>query len=196
MEKTIILIGFMGAGKTSVGKTLAQKTGLKLLDTDKLIEKQERTTISHIFETQGEEAFRTAETNLLKSLLEKKSIAIISVGGGLPLKEENQTLLKKLGLVVYLRIQPDTVLKRLKGDTTRPLLQGGDVKQKVTALLTYRAPIYQKAAHITIDADHKTLNQIAEEILTQGGTQKNEPISLKRPQPKLPRNPRKRNLRN
>lgn len=167
MEKTIILIGFMGAGKTSVGKTLAQKTGLKLLDTDKLIEKQERTTISRIFETQGEEAFRTAETNLLKSLLEKKSAAIISVGGGLPLKEENQTLLKKLGLVVYLRIQPDTVLKRLKGDTTRPLLQGGDVKQKVTALLTYRAPIYQKAAHITIDADHKTLNQIAEEILAQ-----------------------------
>lgn len=167
MEKTIILIGFMGAGKTSVGKTLAQKTGLKLLDTDKLIEKQERTTISRIFETQGEEAFRTAETNLLKSLLEKKSTAIISVGGGLPLKEENQTLLKKLGLVVYLRIRPDTVLKRLKGDTTRPLLQGGDVKQKVTALLTYRAPIYQKAAHITIDADHKTLNQIAEEILAQ-----------------------------
>lgn len=167
MEKTIILIGFMGAGKTSVGKTLAHKTGLKLLDTDKLIEKQERTTISHIFETQGEEAFRTAETNLLKSLLEKKSVAIVSVGGGLPLKEENQTLLKKLGLVVYLRVQPDTVLKRLKGDTTRPLLQGRDVKQKVTTLLTFRAPIYQKAAHITIDVDHKTLNQIAEEILTQ-----------------------------
>lgn len=174
MERNIILIGFMGAGKTSVGKKLAQKTGLPLLDTDKLIEQQEKTTVSRIFETRGEEAFRKAETDLLKSLLKKKESVIISAGGGLPLKEENQTILKKLGLVVYLKIQPDTVLKRLKGDTTRPLLQGGDVKERVTTLLTRRAPIYQRAAHITIEADYKTLNQIAEEITTlytiQGGT--------------------------
>lgn len=167
MEKTIILTGFMGAGKTSVGKTLAQKTGLKLLDTDKLIEKQEGTTISRIFQTQGEEAFRKAETNILKSLLKTKEPAIISVGGGLPLREENQTLLKNLGLVIYLQIQPSTVLKRLKGDTSRPLLQGGDAQEKVTTLLTQRAPIYQKAAHLSIDVDNKTLNQIAEEILLQ-----------------------------
>ncbi len=171
MEKTIILTGFMGAGKTSVGKTLAQKTGLKLLDTDKLIEKQEGTTISRIFQTQGEEAFRKAETNILKSLLKTKEKtkepAIISVGGGLPLREENQTLLKNLGLVIYLQIQPSTVLKRLKGDTSRPLLQGGDAQEKVTTLLTQRAPIYQKAAHLSIDVDNKTLNQIAEEILLQ-----------------------------
>ncbi len=154
----------MGAGKTSVGKTLARKMGLKFLDTDRLIEKQEGMTVSRMFETRGEEAFRRAETNMLKSLLDREGKAVLSAGGGLPLKEENQVLLKKLGLVVYLQVQPDTVFRRLKGDTSRPLLQGGDAKEKITRLLAFRAPVYKKASHMFVDVDNKTLDEIAEEI--------------------------------
>ena len=90
MGNDIILIGFMGAGKTTVGKALAKKMGLELLDTDSLIEEQAGVTISEMFETQGEAAFRAAETKMLERLLDRQSRAVISVGGGLPLREENR----------------------------------------------------------------------------------------------------------
>lgn len=167
MEKNRILIGFMGAGKTSVGKALAKRLGIGFLDTDKQIEKQQGMTISRMFEIQGEEAFRKAETKLIRSLLAREDAMVLSVGGGLPLREENQVLLKKLGVVVYLQVQPDTVLKRLKGDTSRPLLKGEDVRERVTSLLDSRGPIYRQAAEILVDTDHKTPDEIAAEIIRQ-----------------------------
>jgi len=165
MKMHIILIGFMGAGKTTVGEALAKQLGVRLLDTDQLIEEQAKTTISRIFETQGEEAFRRAETEMLRtlSLIEEK--AVISAGGGLPLREENRNLLKNMGTVVFLKVQPETVLRRLKGDTTRPLLQGEDAKKKVEDLLAYRIPLYQEAAHMAVDVDDKGAEEIAREIL-------------------------------
>lgn len=164
MKKHVILIGFMGAGKTTIGKRLSRKLGVSLLDTDRLIEEEENTTISRIFETKGEEAFRQAETRMLKTLAKCEDKAVISVGGGLPMREENRKILKETGTVVYLRVQPDTVLKRLKGDTARPLLQGGDAQKKVRTLLNDREALYQEAAHITVDVDDKTVGQIAAEI--------------------------------
>lgn len=165
MGNHIILIGFMGAGKTTVGKALAEEKGLELLDTDSLIEAQAGMTISKMFETQGEEAFRAAETRMLEKLLDRQSRAVISVGGGLPLREENRVLLKKLGTVVYLQVQPDTVLARLKGDTSRPLLQGGDAKERVNSLLEYRDPFYKMASHVVVNVDGKKAGEIAGEII-------------------------------
>ena len=176
MGKSTILIGFMGAGKSSVGRALARRSGIPLLDTDKEIERKQGMTISRMFETQGEESFRKAETEFIQSLLAREDAMVISVGGGLPLREENQVLLRKLGTVVYLQVQPDTVLRRLRGDTARPLLRGGDVRERVEHLLWQRAPIYRQAAHMVVDTDHKTPDEIAAEILTMNGGGSCEPF--------------------
>lgn len=164
MKKNVILIGFMGAGKTSVGKTYAKRHKLPLLDTDQLIEQEAGMTISRIFAEQGEAAFRAAETAVLQRLLAETDHAVISVGGGLPLLEKNREVLKQLGTVVFLRVQKGTVLKRLAGDTTRPLLMGENVEERVRKLLAYRNPLYEQAAHRIVDVDGKTLGQIADEI--------------------------------
>lgn len=164
MKENMILIGFMGAGKTSVGKAYAKRYGIPLLDTDQLIEQEAGMTISRIFAEKGEAAFRTAETAVLQRLLAETDHAVISVGGGLPLLAANREILKQLGNVVFLRVRKETVLKRLAGDTTRPLLMGDHVEEKVQELLAYRNPLYEQAAHVTVDVDGKTLRQIVDEI--------------------------------
>ena len=163
----IILIGFMGAGKTTVGNVVAERLNQPLFDTDQLIEQQAGMSISKIFEVYGENEFRRLETEMLKENLSASKDWVLSVGGGLPLKEENRGLLKKMGIVVYLRVKPDTVLQRLRGDKSRPLLQGGDVKQKVESLLRQRGSIYEEGADIVIDVDGKAPEDIAQEILTK-----------------------------
>lgn len=164
MKHNIILIGFMGAGKTSIGSAYAQAHGCPLLDTDQLIEEEAGMPISQIFSSKGESAFRAAETAVLHRLLADTDHAVISVGGGLPLREENRRLLSRLGTIVFLRVSRDTVLKRLKGDTTRPLLQGGDTCEKVDKLLAERNLIYEKAAHLLMDVDDRTLDQLVAEL--------------------------------
>lgn len=164
MKDNIILIGFMGAGKTSIGNCYSQKQGRPMLDTDHLIEEKAGMEIWQIFATQGEDAFRVIETEVLKSLLAGTDRAVISAGGGLPLRADNQELLKQLGTVIFLRAARDTVLERLAGDTSRPLLQGEDKAQKVDDLLAYRNPVYERVADVVIDVDGKTPQQIAGEI--------------------------------
>lgn len=166
MGTHIILIGFMGAGKTTVGRWLQRKTSWPLLDTDQLIEKEAGMTISQIFETQGEEEFRRLETETIRSLICREEDWILSAGGGMPLKEENRQLLRQAGAVVYLKVCAGTVLRRLKGDTTRPLLAGGDRKKKAEALLNLRGPVYESAAHITVETDDRRPEDIAEQILS------------------------------
>ncbi|MDO4268307.1 MAG: shikimate kinase [Eubacteriales bacterium] len=164
MRDCIILIGFMGAGKTSVGQALASLKQLPLLDTDQMIEQEAGMTISKIFAGQGEAAFRAAEAAVLRRLLDEEGSAVISTGGGLPLDEGNQATLRQLGDVVFLRVKPETVLMRLEGDTTRPLLQGDDAEKKVHSLLAFRNPIYQSAADVAVDVDGRTVGGLAEEI--------------------------------
>lgn len=163
---SIILIGFMGAGKTTVGKELA-KNGFELIDTDAYIEACERMSISDIFAKKGEAYFRKAETRALEALLAQNKPFVISCGGGMPLRAENRALLKKLGMVVYLRIRPETVLARLKGDTTRPLLQGDDSGECVRTLMAQREAHYVSAADTILDVDQKTPGELTKEILLQ-----------------------------
>ncbi len=161
---SIILIGFMGSGKSSTGVALSYRLQCTVLDTDKLIEKREGRSISEIFQTEGEDYFRMKETELLRELQEEKARHIYSAGGGTPLREENRELLGRLGTVVYLRVSPETVYERLKGDTTRPLLQGDDPMGRIRELLSQREDLYRKAADIVIEADDKNTTQAAEEI--------------------------------
>lgn len=164
-KKNVILTGFMGSGKTTTGISLSYKLQCTLLDTDKMIEKQEGRSISEIFAAKGEDYFREKETELLGKLKRENCRQIYSVGGGTPLREENRRLLGELGTVVYLKVSPETVYKRLKGDSTRPLLQGDDPMGKIKTLLAGREDLYLAAADIVVCVDGKKPAQIAEEIV-------------------------------
>lgn len=160
----IILIGFMGSGKTTVGVRLSYHMRRTLIDTDKEIEKQQDMEISRIFAEKGEAYFRALETELLKKMIGSEHDRIISTGGGLPVKPENRALLRRLGTVVYLKPSPETVYKRLKGDTKRPLLQCPDPLARIRELMAERAEVYADAADITVDVDDKTFEEIIKEI--------------------------------
>ena len=164
MKDNIILIGFMGCGKSSVGIKLSYRLKRTLIDTDKWIENKEKITISEIFATKGEAVFRQMETECLQKLLEAVNNQIISVGGGLPMKEENHERLKKLGTVIYLRITPEAVYERLKGDSTRPLLQVENPKERIGELLACRGPVYEKCADVIIDVSEKSFEEILAQI--------------------------------
>ena len=163
--KNIILTGFMGCGKTSVGIRLSYRVRRTMTDTDRKIERLYRMSVSEIFEKMGEEAFRDMETHCLEKLLEEPQGQIIAVGGGLPIRSRNRELLKQLGWVVYLRVKPETICSRLATDTTRPLLQGEDREEKVRALMSARGSFYESEADIMIDVDGKTVDKIVDEIL-------------------------------
>lgn len=163
-KDNIILIGFMGSGKSTTGIGLSYRLKRILIDTDKMIEKREKKSISEIFALQGEEYFREKETELLRELKKERAGRIFSVGGGTPLKAENRRLLRELGTVVYLKVSAETVYERLKGDTTRPLLQGDDPQKKIGVLLKEREERYMDAADIVIAADGKKTMQVVKEI--------------------------------
>ncbi len=169
MAGNIILIGFMGSGKTTTGIKLSYKLKRPFLDTDKLIEKRENRSISDIFAEEGEEYFRNAETEVLRELVKSSSCQIISVGGGTPMRAENRELLHRLGTVVYLKVSAETVYKRLKGDATRPLLQGENPMEKIAGLLASREKLYEEAADIAIVNDGKEYDKVIQEILEACG---------------------------
>lgn len=165
MMKNIILIGFMGSGKSTVGKFIANNNNMKQIDTDWYIESKQNRKISEIFETYGEEAFRQMETDCIKELLKNSDNKyIVSVGGGLPMKEENRGLLHKLGTIVYLKAEISTLEKRLSGDRKRPLLKGGKLHDKIAALMDKRESVYEELADIIVQTDNKSFEDIENEI--------------------------------
>ena len=157
----------MGSGKTSVGLKLSYRLRMPVEDTDKLIERREGCSVRDIFQNKGEEYFRQLETELLKELTESKSVKIYSVGGGTPVRPENRELLRKLGMVVYLRLQPETVYERLKDDTARPLLQCEDPLERIKELMQDRKAAYEESADMILDVDVMTLEQIQDSIITK-----------------------------
>ncbi len=166
MHKTnVILIGFMGAGKTTVGRRLSYRLRKTFLDVDSYIEKKEGRTIKDIFKEEGETYFRELETQALIEMQSDSASHVISTGGGLPIKEENQKILKRMGTVIYLRTKPETVFQRIKHDTNRPLLQVSDPKGKINEMLNRRDPIYLAVADVVIDVDHKDFKSILNEVL-------------------------------
>ncbi len=160
----VILIGYMGCGKSTVGRRLSYRLRMPYVDTDNLIETKEKTTISDIFATQGEEVFRQMETDCIKSIFDYRQDYVIAVGGGLPMREENREIMKKLGTIIYLRAKPDTIYERLKNDTKRPLLQGEDPQGKICTMIGLRGPIYEAASDYIIDVDGKSFEEIINEI--------------------------------
>lgn len=158
-------MGFMGAGKTTVGRKLAKTLSWEFIDTDEWIEKEQGKKISDIFAESGETAFRDMETELLKNLQERDGHFVLSIGGGMPVREENRALLQSLGTVVYLKTSKEEIIKRVSGAKNRPLLQGGALEEKVTALMNAREFIYKETAQVEVVTDGKHPNGLVKELM-------------------------------
>ena len=161
--KHIILIGFMGSGKSTFGKLIANKLGYSFVDTDNYIERKEGRTISDIFSDDGEEYFRSLETEVLRELMLEKEPQVLSLGGGTPLRECNRKLMKA-GYTIFLNITAEEAYKRLKEDSERPLLQVADPKARIEELLSLRNPIYEAAADYVLCEENKTLDEVFHEL--------------------------------
>lgn len=162
--KHIILIGFMGSGKTTFGKLIANKLNCSFVDTDHYIERKEGRTISDIFSDDGEEYFRSLETEVLRELLQSEERKVLSLGGGTPLREINRELLKNGGYTIFLKITANEAYERLKDDTERPLLQVADPKVRIEELLSMRNPIYEQVADYVLCEKNKTLDDVFYEL--------------------------------
>lgn len=161
--KNIVLTGFMGTGKTEVGKILSQKLGLSLVDADAEIEREQETTITDIFRRLGEAAFRDIETSVIRRLSALNNI-VLSTGGGVVLRKQNMELLRENGIIVCLAASPETILRRTGTSGHRPLLQTDNPLQKIRELYDFRKPYYDEA-DLIIETDDLGPFQVAEEII-------------------------------
>ena len=162
--RSIVLIGFMGVGKSSIGKALARKIGLPRFDTDEFVSKQFDLSVSEIFSRFGEEHFRAAETEALRQLSEAPPTIIVT-GGGIVLRPENVKMLRRLGTVVSLEADAETLFRRISRRATRPLLQTANPRETVVALLSVRGPLYRAAADARLDTSRLTIDEAADAIL-------------------------------
>ncbi len=162
-EQNIFLIGFMGAGKSSVGRRLSGSYGLRLIEMDEEIERREGHSVSQIFSLDGEACFRELETRLIREL-ENAKRTVISCGGGVPMREENLKSMRKSGVIVYLSARPETVYERVKNVHTRPLLEGHMNVDEIADLMAERLPVYQRAADLTLETDGRSVEELAREI--------------------------------
>ena len=154
----------MGSGKTEVGKRLAQRLGYAFLDTDKLIEEKTGKSISEIFREEGESSFRELETEVIKNLSGITGY-IISTGGGIVIREENILSLKNIGLVVWLKTSPETIINRISSETHRPLLNVDNPLEQIKKLLSIREQFYSRA-DVSIDTDGLEVNEVVKSILS------------------------------
>ena len=161
--KNIILIGFMGTGKTASAKALAERLNMRYVSTDAMIEEREGITISDIFLKKGESYFRDLETRVAKDL-SKDSNTVIDAGGGIVLREENISALKKSGILVALTARVDKILERTKGRAHRPILNVPDPRAKIEELLKIRAPFYAKA-DFKIDTTDLSTTEVIDNII-------------------------------
>jgi len=159
----IVLTGFMGTGKSKIGKRLATELRMGYLDTDELIEEREKDSISAIFKKKGEEYFRHLETKVVKEVALLDNF-VISTGGGVVLREGNIRLLKKNALIICLFASLEVIVKRTKGNEERPLLEVNNQKKRVEELLAMRRPYYDKA-DLKIDTSTLDSKKVVEEIV-------------------------------
>lgn len=164
MKKHLIIVGFMGTGKSTIGQLIANFTEMEHIDTDEMIQKDRGCTIPEIFSNYGEMTFRNIETGVIEKSVQNTYSSIITTGGGMVLRSENRITMNKYGWVFALDAKPEEIIRRLQKDTTRPLLQGGSLSERVNHLYEARKPLYQ-FADFQIDTNYKSTEQAAEEIM-------------------------------
>jgi len=158
MFKNIILTGFMGVGKTSVGTQLAKDLGYVFVDTDTLIEADQKCSITEIFANSGEPYFRDVESRIIRQVMEGER-QVVSTGGGAVIRQQNRDAFKRAGYVVCLRARPETIFTRIKHETHRPLLQTADPLAKIKELLDSRSGFYAQADAV-IDTSDKSVDEV------------------------------------
>ena len=156
-----------GSGKSTIGRILARRLGVTFGDSDQVIEQRLGCSIRSYFDREGEEAFRDIEQQVLADLLAQRPYGVLATGGGAVLRPANRQALKTAQQVVYLRAFPEEILRRVKNDSKRPLLQVDDPLQKLRELFTQRDPLYRETAHCVVDAGSGSAHSVVHWIAMQ-----------------------------
>lgn len=166
-EPTIALVGLPGSGKSAIGRRLGQQLGWRFVDSDHCIEDRIGCTIRAFFEREGEDAFREVEEQVLADLTFSLRRSVMATGGGSVLRASNRQHLRERTHVVYLRSSPEELLRRLRHDTKRPLLQVADPLQRLKDLHAVRDPLYREIAHTTVDTGRPSIAMLVSTIVQQ-----------------------------
>ena len=167
MVSKIILVGMMGAGKTTIGKLLSNKLGFDFIDLDKIIEEKSGVKINTIFEIEGEVGFRERELQVLSDSIERDQV-IISTGGGIVTNEKSRAhLIKNNALIIYLKANLQTLFNRLKNDNSRPILNVDNKEQVIGKILEQREPLYIELADMVVDTSHMKSIDVVKFIINQ-----------------------------
>lgn len=164
IKNNIFLIGFMGAGKSTIAAELTKELGMQRIEMDQMIVEQQNMPISEIFDKFGEEYFRNIETDLVRELTDKKQM-VVSCGGGIVLRDENAKLMKESGAIVLLTATPETIYERVKNSTERPILNGNMNVEYISSLMDQRKDRYFAVADYVVTTDGKSAKEICAEII-------------------------------
>ena len=164
IEQNIFLIGFMGAGKSTIAKVLQRELGMELVEMDERIVKEQGMSINDIFAQKGEDGFRDIESQLVIDIGKNKN-SIVSCGGGVVVRPQNVENMKKSGKIVFLTATPETILKRVKNGKDRPLLNGHMNVEYISELMEKRRQMYEDAADVKVSTEGKTVGEICTEII-------------------------------
>ncbi len=162
----VYLVGPMGAGKTTIGKLLADELGLEFVDVDREIESRSGVDIPWIFDREGEAGFRIRETAALKELSQLDGV-LISTGGGAVISAENRQIMMSTGTVIYLHTSVDEQVRRTSRDRKRPLLQNDDPRRVLSELMAIREPLYREIADVILDTDSRSPKLVAQDLIEQ-----------------------------
>lgn len=164
-----MLVGMMGAGKTSVGRLCARKLGREFVDTDELVEARSESTVAEIFESEGEAGFRRLERDVVVSLAAAEHPLVISCGGGVVLDPANRQTLRAAGVVVWLRAAPAILAHRVgSSGTVRPLIASGGATttaETLESIAAARSPLYEEVADLQVETDGRTIPEVADAVL-------------------------------
>ncbi len=187
-QANIILVGLMGAGKTTIGRILARKLGMRFVDSDHEIEARTGASIPWIFEIEGEQSFRRREAEVIRDLSAQQGL-VLATGGGAVLSAENRACLKASGSVIYLRANVASILVRTSHDKNRPLLQTADPRKKLEELTAQREPLYREIADLVIDTGRPNVQSMVQTILVQlAALERSSPAPLSSTEPNVTMN--------
>jgi shikimate kinase len=165
-SENIYLVGLMGAGKTTIGRSLSKRLGWHFIDTDKEIELRTGVGIPTIFEIEGEEGFRKRESQVILEAATKNTWVVATGGGGV-LREENRVAMRTSGLVIYLNVSPQMLWERTRHDKNRPLLQVADPLSKLSQLFNARDPLYREVANLVVDGGRMSAQGVLQHLLKE-----------------------------
>jgi shikimate kinase len=160
----IFLVGMMGAGKTTLGRALAQRLRLRFVDTDRIMVDRTGVPVATIFEIEGEDGFRRRESAVLAEVAEADA-QVVATGGGAVLAAGNRALMRERGTVIYLRAQVESLYERTRHDASRPLLKTPDPRATLASILEQRDPLYREAAHIIVDTGSQSAATLVNRVL-------------------------------